>query len=358
MLPFTQFIKSIAPDWKAPTAALSVLFGITASTAVVANEVAEFYSGKQVKILVGFGVGGGADTYARLLSRHISQHLPAKPATIVQNMPGGGGLIATNYLYNVAAQDGTVIMLMQAALILEPQMGNKNARWDPRKLNWLGNLTRDFIGCIASGRSGVKSIKEAVQRKIVFGATGVSAPSATHPYSLNSVLGYKTKVIAGYKGTANVWLAMQRGEVEAACAFWASQGAVQAKRELDSGAFVPIAQMGSQKHPVFKDAPLVESLARSEEEKAVLKVIFAPNEISRPFAAPPNVPLARVKALQKAFWEAAISQVLKADAKKLGLFVEPMSAEATAAAFNDMVSMPAAIYKRAAAATRSQEGAK
>lgn len=353
-----SFIKCILHNWKASRLALSVLFGVSAGTAALADEVSDFYAGKQVKIIVGFGVGGGADTYARLVGRHLGEHIPAKPAIIVQNMPGGGGLIATNHLYNVAAQDGTVIMLMQAALILEPQMSNKNARWDPRKLNWLGNLTRDFIGCVASGRSGLKSIKEAAQREIIFGATGVSAPSATHPYALNSVLGYKTKVIAGYKGTANVWLAMQRGEVEAACAFWASQGAVQAKRELDSGAFVPIAQMGTQKHPIFKDAPLVENLARNEEEKAVLKVIFAPNEISRPFAAPPNVPLTRVKALQKAFWQAATSQALKADAKKLGLFVEPMSAEATTAAFNDMVSMPATIYDRAAAATRPRGGAK
>lgn len=353
-----SFTKSILRRWKASATAFSVLFGVSAGTVALADGVSDFYSGKQLKILVGFGVGGGADTYARLVSRHLGVYIPTMPAIIVQNMPGGGSLIATNYLYNVAPRDGTVIMLMQAALILEPQMGNKNARWDPRKLNWLGNLTRDFIGCVASGRSGVKSIKEAARREIVFGATGVSAPSATHPYSLNSVLGYKTKVIAGYKGTANVWLAMQRGEVEAACAFWASQGAVQAKRELDSGAFVPIAQMGSQKHPIFKDAPIVESLARSEEEKAVLKVIFAPNEISRPFAAPPNVPLTRVKALQKAFWEAATSEALKADAKKLGLFVEPMSAEATAAAFNDMVSMPANIYERAAAATRPRGKAK
>ncbi|MDP2358050.1 MAG: hypothetical protein Q8M31_18580, partial [Beijerinckiaceae bacterium] len=264
---------------------------------------------------------------------------------------------ATNHLYNAAAQDGSVIMLMQAALVLEPQMGNKNVRWDASKFQWLGNLTRDFMGCVASGRSGVKSIKEAAQREIVFGATGAAAPSATHPYALNNILGYKTKVIAGYKGTAEVWLAMERGEVEAVCAFWASQGAVQAKREFDTGAFVPIAQMGTEKHRIFKDAPLVEDLARNEEEKAVLKLIFAPNEISRPFAVPPNVPPVRLKALQKAFWDAATSPALKADAEKLGLFVEPMNAEATAAAFNAMVSLPPKVFERAAAATRPAKGA-
>ena len=337
--------------------ALATLIGVSAATTVRSDEVSDFYSGKKMTLLVGFGAGGGADTYARLLGRHLGEHIPSKPPVVVQNMPGGGGLIATNHLYNAAAQDGTVIMLMQAALVLEQQMGNKNARWDASKFSWLGNLTRDFIGCVASGRSGVKSIKEAAQREIVFGATGAAAPSATHLYALNNVLGYKTKVIAGYKGTAEVWLAMERGEVEGVCAFWASQGAVQAKREFDTGVFVPIAQMGTEKHPIFKDAPLVEDLATNEEDKSVLKLIFAPNEISRPFAAPPNVPPARVKALQKAFDDTAASPGLKADADKLGLFVEPMTGEATAAAFKAMLSLPPKIFDRAAVASRPPKGA-
>lgn len=339
-----------------PSLALAIFFGVSAGTAVRSDEVSDFYSGKQVTMLVGFGAGGGADTYARLVGRHLGEHIPAKPAVIVQNMPGGGGLTATNHLYNAAAQDGSVIMLMQAALVLEPQMGNKNVRWDASKFQWLGNLTRDFMGCVASGRSGVKSIKDAAKREVVFGATGAAAPSATHPYALQNILGYKTKVIAGYKGTAEVWLAMERGEVDAVCAFWASQGAVQAKREFETGALVPIAQMGTERHPIFKDAPLIEDLARNEEEKTVLKLIFVPNEISRPFAAPPNVPPARLKALQKAFWDVATSPALKADAEKLGLFVDPMNAEATAAAFDAMVSLPPKIFERAAAATRPPKG--
>lgn len=349
-------MESVNTKALVPGLALAILLGVSIGTAARADEVSKFYSGKQVTLLVGFGSGGGADTYARLVGRHLGEHIPAKPVVVVQNMPGGGGLTATNHLYNAAAQDGSVIMLMQAALVLEPLMGNKNVRWDASKFQWLGNLTRDFMGCVASGRSGVKSIKEAVQREIVIGATGAAAPSATHPYALNNILGYKTKVIAGYKSTSEVWLAMERGEVEAVCAFWASQGAIQAKREFDSGAFVPIAQMGTEKHPIFKDAPLVEDLARNEEEKAVLKLIFAPNEISRPFAAPPNVPPARLKALRKAFWDTANSPALRADADKLGLFVEPMSGEATAAAFNAIVSLPPKVFEWAATATRPPKG--
>ncbi|MDB5507541.1 MAG: tripartite tricarboxylate transporter family receptor [Hyphomicrobiales bacterium] len=346
----------IARALQVSSPALTVALSLALAGAARADEISDFYAGKQVTMLVGFGVGGGGDTYARLLARHLGEHIPGKPTIIVQNMPGGGGLVATNHLFNAAPQDGTVIMSMLAPTILEPLMGNKNARWDAAKFEWLGNLTRDFIGCVASGRSGIKSIREAQTREIMFGATGPSASSATHPYALTNILGYKTKVIAGYKGTSEVWLAMEKGEVEAVCAFWASQGAVQKKREMDTGLFVPIAQMGPEKHPIFKDAPLVDDLARDDEEKAVMKLIFGPNEVSRPFAAPPNVPAPRLKALQKAFWDAAHSPELRADAEKQGLYVEPMNAEATGAAFKAMVTMPKKIFDRAAAAIRAPGG--
>lgn len=338
--------------------ALTLALGLTSHSAVRADEVAKFYTGKQITMLVGFGVGGGGDTYARLLARHLGDHIPGTPTIVTQNMPGGGGLVATNHLFNAVAQDGTVIMSMLAPTVLEPLMGNKNARWDASKIGWLGNLTRDFIGCVASGRSGVKSITEAAKREIVFGATGPSASSATHPYALANILGYKTKVIAGYKSTNEIWLAMERGEVEVACAFWASQAAVQKSREMDAGIFVPMAQMGPEKHPVFKDAPLVFDLARNAEEKAVMQLIFGPNEVSRPFGTTPNVPPARLKALQQAFWDAARSPALRADADKQGLYVDPMNAEATSAAFNAMIAMPPKLFERAAAAIRAPDGKK
>lgn len=342
--------------WPKAPLALTLILGLSAENAVRADEVTNFYVGKQMTMLVGFGVGGGGDVYARLLARHLGDHTPGKPTIIVQNMPGGGGLVAMNHLFNVAERDGTVVMSMLSPTVLEPLMGNKNARWDASKLGWLGNLTRDFIGCVASGRSGVKSTSELAKREIVFGATGPSASSATHPYALANILGYKTKVIAGYKGTSEIWLAMERGEVEAVCAFWASQAAVQKKAEMDSGAFVPIVQMGPEKHPIFKDAPLVFDLARNEEEKAVMQLIFGPNEISRPFAAPPNVPPTRLKALQQAFWDTARSPALRADADKQGLYIDPMNAESTSAAFNALISMPPKRFEQAAEAIRAPGG--
>ncbi|MDP2358899.1 MAG: hypothetical protein Q8M31_22970, partial [Beijerinckiaceae bacterium] len=131
-------MKSTMKKALLPSLTLATLLLISEGTAIRADEVSNFYSGRQVTLLVGFGAGGGADTYARLVGRHLGEHIPAKPAVIVQNMPGGGGLTATNHLYNAAAQDGSVIMLMQAALVLEPQMGNKNVRWDASKFQWLG----------------------------------------------------------------------------------------------------------------------------------------------------------------------------------------------------------------------------
>ena len=150
--------------WPKASLALTLILGLSAENAVRADEVTNFYVGKQMTMLVGFGVGGGGDVYARLLARHLGDHTPGKPTIIVQNMPGGGGLVAMNHLFNVAERDGTVVMSMLSPTVLEPLMGNKNARWDASKLGWLGNLTRDFIGCVASGRSGVKSTSEAGDR--------------------------------------------------------------------------------------------------------------------------------------------------------------------------------------------------
>jgi len=265
----------------------------------------------------------------------------------VQNMPGGGGFKSTNYLYNAAPQDGTYITVMLPSNAVEPLMGNPGAKWDTFKLQWLGNLTQDYVSCIASAKSGIKSITEASSRQIIFGATGPSALTAQQPYVFRNLLGYKAKVITGYKGTKAIWLAMEKGEVDATCAFWASLAMGPQKQNLDSGAFVPIVQMGNKKHPVYGGAPSIYDLAKNESDRQVMRFIFGLTQITRPFAAPPRVPKVRVAALRKAFWDTANSAGLKADAKKLKLIVDPMDAAATEKAFRDVLSVPKEVIDRA-----------
>ena len=233
-----------------------------------------------------------------------------------------------------------------------PRDGHPGARWDMFKLQWLGNLTRDASACVASGRSGIKSIEEARDREIIFGASGMSAPSAIQPLSFANILGYKTKVVAGYGGTAQTRLAMEKGEMDATCSFWASLALGPQKQEIETGKLVPIVQLGSKKHPVFGNAPLVYDLARNEEDRKVMRFIYGPTEISRPFAAPPGVPPEPVAMLREGFWAAATSPDLEADAKRLRLIVDPMNWKETDAAFREALDVPQRILDRATKAIR------
>lgn len=325
-----------------------------AATAALAGAVlvappagAQFYKDKTVTVVVGYTAGGGADVFGRLLARHLGDHLPGKPNVIVQNMPGAGGFKAVNNVYNTDPQDGTRIVLTSSSHPTAPKMGNKGARWDFFKFHWLGNLTRDVAGCVASGRSGIKSIVEAKDRQIIFGASGKSAPSAQQPNAMREILGFKTKVIAGYKGTAGARLAMEKGEIDATCAFWASLLLGPQKGDLASGKLVPIVQLSAKGHPVFGNAPKVYDLAATDEDRKVLHFLYGATEISRPFAAPPRTPAARVAELREGFWAAVNSPALKADAERLQLIVEPMDWKETEAAFREFLDVPQSVVDRA-----------
>lgn len=331
----------------AAAGALALAGGVAVAPPAAADAVADFYKGKNVTILVGFGVGGGVDTFGRLLSRHLGNHIPGKPTVVVQNMPGGGGFKSTNYLYNAGPQDGTYISVMLSSNAIEPLMGNPGAKWDTFKLHWLGNLTQDFGSCVASGKSGIKSVTDTAKREMVIGATGPSALTAQQPFAMANMLGYKLKVITGYKGTKEIWLAMEKGEVDGVCAFWASMAMGPQKAEIDSGQMVPIVQFGSKKHPVYGNAPMIYDLAKNDEDRAVMKFVFGLAEITRPFAAPPGVPADRLAALRKAFWDAATSDGLKADAAKMKLIVDPQNAKDTEEAFRTIMSVPKEVIEKA-----------
>ena len=328
-------------------ATIALIIATLATPNAAADPVADFYKDKTFTVVVGYGAGGGADTFARLLARHIGRHIPGKPNVIVQNMPGAGGFKAVNNVYNAEPRDGTRIVLTASSHATAPSMDNKAARWDFLKFQWLGTLTRDVAGCVASGRSGIKSITDAKMREIIFGASGKSAPSAQQPQSIAAVLGYKVKVIAGYRGTAATRLAMEKGEVDATCAFWASLILGPQKQDVASGKLVPIVQLSAKGHPAFGDAPRVYDLAASDADRKVLYFIFGATEISRPFAAPPGVPAERVAALRKAFWTTVTSKELKADADRQGLIIDPLDWKDTEAAFRDFLDVPPSVIERA-----------
>lgn len=325
---------------------LALAGAVAASSPVAADSISDYYKGKTVTVVVGFSAGGGADLWARFFARHIGNHIPGKPNVIVQNMTGGSGFRAINYVYGQAPQDGTRLLLPSVAISTAKALGTPNVSWDTLKFNWLGNLTRDAQSCVASARSGIRSIREATTRQIIFGSDGAGNSTGQHPKVLAALFGYKLKIVTGYQGTAQVRVAMEAGEVEAVCSLWASSALGPQRADMDSGKLVPIVQMGSTKHAIFGAAPTVYELTGNKADIQLMKFIFGPGEISRPIGVGPGVPADRVAALRAAFWAAANAPELKADAAKTRLVVDPMDWKETVAAYRDVVDVPESVVAR------------
>ena len=332
------------------TASYAVLAGLAVTQPVRADDVAAFYKGKTISIFVGYAAGGGADLWGRFIARHLGRHVPGEPNVIVQNMPGAGGFAAVNHVYNNAPKDGTAVLLPTSTAVPAPVMGLPNVRWDSFKFHWLGNFTRDVSGCVTSGKTGIRSAADAESRQIVFSADGMDDPASHHPRMLNNLLGYKNKIIAGYKGTGPALMAVESGEVDARCSVWASLALSSKREDFASGKLVSILQVGTTRHPVFGDAPLILDLARTEEQRRIMRFIVGPLEISRPLAAPPGVPPARVAALSAALWKAAHSEEMLAEARRFEFLIAPMNAADTQAALRAAVEVPKDIVEKAKAA--------
>jgi len=312
-----------------------------------ADAVRDFYKDKTVSLIIGFGAGGGADEFAHYLARHLARFIPGQPTVIVQNMPGAGGLTALGSLYNAGPFDGTRIMLTSPSHTIAQIIGSASVRYDILKMNVIGTLTQDTQACAASGRSGVRSITEAASKELIVGATGASSSAAQHARLLANLLGYKLRIITGYQGTAQMRLAMETGEVSAACALWASQALGPQKQDYESRKLVPIVQMGSKPHPVFGKAPVAYDLAKDKDQRRIMRIVFGTTELSRPFVAPPNVPAERVAALRSAFSSALNSPEAKADAERLKLIIDPLDWKQTTDQLREILTMPEAIVERA-----------
>lgn len=329
------------------TAAVIALAGtITIAQSARAESAADFYKGKTVSVVVGFAAGGGADLWGRFFAKHLGNFIPGKPTVIVQNLTGASGFAAINSVYNVGPHDGTRIIMPTVSAPTAKALGYPNVRWDTLKIQWLGNLVKDAPACVASGRSGIKSITEASKREIIFGSDGASNSTSGHPKTLAALLGYKIKVIVGYAGTSQVRLAMDKGEVDAVCSFWASSALGPQRADMDSGKLVPIVQMGESKYPIFGNAPTAYSLAKNKEDLQVMRFVFGPSEISRPAGVSPQVPHDRVEALRKAFWDAANSAEMKADADKLHLVIGPVGWKETTEDLRKLVDVLPSVVER------------
>lgn len=293
------------------------------------QSVQEFYSKNTLKILVGTAVGGSYDLMGRLTARHIVSHLPGKPSFLVNNMPGGGSLVASNHLYNVAPQDGSVLGAVVPGIILSALFKEKTARYDPTKFHWIGNAMDGVPVPTLFRAAPVQSLDDLKTKGGIMGAGGISSMDATNAFVMNALLGTKIKVVTGYKGGDAINLAIERGEVHGrASQAWAAMKAIKPDWMRD-GKLIPLVQFGLTPidDPLLKGVPLLVDLARTESDRKIARVYSSVAVLGRPMLVGPGVPRDRVRALRAAYAAMVRDPAFVADAEKQRVDLKFISGE-------------------------------
>jgi len=312
------------------------------------------FRGETISIQIGYGPGGGYDTYGRALAKHYGRFIPGNPSVIAKNMPGAGSLRAANYVYNLTARDPVDIMLISASAAVEPLMGNEQAKFDITKFGWIGSMNQDISFCgvwLAPGLPNTfGDMLKPGGRELIFGSAGPAAISHQHPLILKNVLGANIRVISGYQGQKQVNLAMQRGEVHGACGLFASSIKTQWMPNVTAGELKLFLQMGPKVSNEFGPVPDVFEFVKSADDRKVLEFHFKQTTLGRPFAASPNVPKERLAALRTAFLATMRDPEFLADAKKLNLDIDIATADEVQRLLAEFASYPKSVIERARAA--------
>jgi tripartite-type tricarboxylate transporter receptor subunit TctC len=341
---------------KAHRLLVTVAFAAIASaTAAPAQTPAEFYKGKEIRMLISHPAGGGYDLYARFFARHLSRLMPGNPTIVPQNMPGGAGVVMASYIYASAAQDGTVIGLGPGSTGTADLFGSPGARYDARKFSWIGSMTADVAVSLAWHTAPVKTAKDLFTTELVTGGAGVTDQSVMYPVALSRILGLKFKVITGYGGTADTSLAMERGETFGIGAM--NFTSVQANKPdwLRDKKVNVLTQFSLERHPSLPDVPTVIELSRTDDEREVLRLIIAQSTMARAIYGPPNIPPDRVQALRAAFDTMMKDRDFLAEADKLKIELnQPMSGEKMSEFVNRLYAAKPELVRKAREAIGTQ----
>ena len=320
-----------------------------AAPQLAAADVAEFYKDKTVSLIISTGSGGGYDTTARFVARHLPKYLPGAPTIVAKNMPGAGNVLAANYMYNIAPRDGTnIATLAQAVFLLQPLDG-QGVKFDAGKFYYLGSASVDNSTIYAWHTAGVTSIDDVLKKELLLGATGVGSGSTVYPLIMNNLLGTKFKIIAGYKTSQEVDLAMSRGEVEGRAGN--NFQSLNANRPdwIAEKKVIFLTQVGLERDSDYPDVPLLTELAKNEEQRRIFMMFSAPVAIGRPFLTTPDVPQERAEALRSAFESVMKDPVFIAEGKKASLDIKPTSGARLAEIVADLINTPPDIVARAKA---------
>jgi tripartite-type tricarboxylate transporter receptor subunit TctC len=310
---------------------------------------AEFYKGRNVDLYIGYSPGGAYDLYARLVARFMGKHIPGNPTIVPKNMAGAGSLVLANWLYNVAPKDGSAFGIIGRGTVLDPLLGNQKAQFDGTKYTWLGSANNEVSVCVAWHTSGLTKFEELLTRELVVGGTGASADTDQFPKIMNGVLGTRFKIVTGYPGGNEVGLAMERGEVQGRCGWsWSSVKATH-QRWYDEKRIHVLVQLALEKHRDLPNVPLVVELAKNDEQRRILELIFARQVMGRPFLAPPGIPRERAEILRKAFTDTMNDPEFLSTAEKTQMEITPVSGERVEKLVKDLYATPAHITQKAAA---------
>lgn len=305
------------------------------------------FTGKMVTMFIGFGPGGGYDLWARVVANHIGKHLPGNPTVTPQNLPGGGSYRAANFIYNLAPKDGTAIALIARDAALGPLSGEPGAQFDATKFSYLGTPTTETNVCIAYHTAAVKTAHDLTEKQLIVGDNGPGTGTHSYPLALNAILGMKFKLVGGYPSSADVFLAMERGEVEGICE---SLDSIKMRKPdwIPSGTVAVLFQGGLKPNPELPGVPFVVDLARQPQDKQAIEFLYAGQGIGRPFIAPPGLPPNLLKTLRDAFDATMKDPDFIAEAKLRKLVVDPENGEQLEALIKKTYATPKPIVDRIA----------
>jgi tripartite-type tricarboxylate transporter receptor subunit TctC len=317
------------------------------SSAANAESVADFYKGKTVTLVNAYPPGSSRDAAGRLLIRHLPRHIPGHPSMVTRNQVGAGGLVGTNYVFNVAPKDGTEIGLTGGTLPFGPLWNRDGVKFDATKFNWLGSL-ESWLGLVFVRKGApAQSFAQLLTTEIKVGATGIGDVTAIYPRVLNALAGTKFNIVRGYRGTADLNLAIERGEIDGRVG-WCFECARRDKPAwLADKSVLLLLQLAFTRHPDLKDVPSLADAAKTEEARQIMRLVYGGQEMNIPLMLPPGVPADRVAALRKAFEETMKDPEFQAEAKKTGASPSPLSWQEVEKLIQSAYATPAATIERA-----------
>ena len=317
-------LKALAPA--ALAAALCAPFAAPAQ----AQDAASFYKGRTVTIVIGAAPGGGYDTYGRLVARHMGKHVAGNPVVTPSNLPGAGSIVAAAAIATTLPKDGTQVGAIYASAMLEPLLGDgSRLKYDPSKFQNLGSASREVYTCAVRNDAPAKTLEDARKQELIVGATAEGGTTVDYPAMSNAFLGTRFKVVRGYKGSREVTLAMERGEVQGACGLAWSTLSVQYPRLFEDKIFTMFAQEDMTGHPALnaRGVPVTGKMAATPEAAQALELFYSQNILGRPYVVAAEVPRERAAALRAGFMAALADPELLGEAKKMGIDIEPTSGE-------------------------------